>query len=160
MEHRNIIYEKRFSHPTIADEGLFDANLNESTVDPIEQDLPNGQQNSPDRCQKLLEEKVNILIPDRVMWRESFVEAAKNVAESYEVDTSVVEYENRLVASFRVDCDIMYSGLKFIILLADDIGFQFDNEGIVFDIIYYTHATYVSGRKISPNCDTFFDSFR
>lgn len=143
MEHNNILFEKKFPRPTMETEDLTCEESNEVTAAPSEQGLS-------DRYKRTLEGKVNVLMPERVQEQGFFIDEARCIAELYEVDTVVTEYENRLAASFRIDFEGMYSGMKNIIRLADDIGFQFDDEGIVFNAIYYTHATYLSGRRISP----------
>lgn len=143
MAHSNVIYEKRFPHPTIEeDEPIHEVSNEIASASP--------EQDSSELYKRTLEGKVNVLMPERVQEQGFFVDAARCIAELYEIDTVVTEYENRLAASFRIEFDGMYSGMKNIIRLADDIGFQFDDEGIVFNAIYYTHATYLSGRRISP----------
>lgn len=143
MAHRNVIYEKKFPRPTIEEDEPIHEESNEIATAFPEQD-------SSERYKRTLEGKVNVLMPERVQDQGFFIDAARCIAELYEIDTVVTEYENRLAASFRIDSDGEYSGMKNIIRLADDIGFQLDDDGIVFNVIYYTHATYLSGRRISP----------
>lgn len=143
MANSNVIYEKKFPRPTIEkDKPTYEESNEIATAFP--------EQDSSERYKRTLEGKVNVLMPERVQDQGFFIDAARCIAELYEIDTVVTEYENRLAASFRIDSDGEYSGMKNIIRLADDIGFQFDDDGIVFNAIYYTHATYLSGRRISP----------
>lgn len=143
MAHSNVIYEKRFPRPTIEEDEPIHEESNEIATAFSEQD-------SSERNKRILEGKVNVLMPERVQDQGFFIDAARYIAELYEIDTIVTEYENRLAASFRIDSDGIYSGMKNIIRLADDIVFQFDADSIVFNVIYYTHATYISGKRISP----------
>lgn len=149
MKYGNIIYQRKFSHPFIET----DAPAQTETSETME---AFSNQASSDRYQKILKEKVNVLMPERVQEQGFFIDAARCIAEYYEIDTVITEYENRLAASFRVESGSVYSGMKNLIRMADDIGFQLDDEGIAFNVIYYTHATYLSGRKISPMEDFIF----
>lgn len=93
---------------------------------------------------------MNVLMPERVKNQGFFIDAVRCIAELYEIDTVVTEYENRLAASFRIDSDGIYSGMKNIIRLADDIVFQFDAERIVFNPCDLLYSCNLSGRRISP----------
>ena len=43
---------------------------------------------------------MNVLMPERVKDQGFFIDAARCIAELYEIDTVVTEYENRLAESF------------------------------------------------------------
>ena len=55
---------------------------------------------------------MNVMMPERVQDQGFFIDAARCIAELYEIDTVVTEYENRLAASFRIDSDGVYSGMN------------------------------------------------
>lgn len=145
----NVIYEKKFPHLSVDEGDHIYVESKETTSASIKQDTTN-------QTRKLFEKTVKILMPERLKGRDFFIDAAKCIAEFYEIDTAVIEYEDRLAASFRVDCNGLYSGIKGIIQLADDIGFRSDDGGVVLNVIYYTHATYLSGRKIAPTQEPIF----
>ena len=54
-------------------------------------------------CRKIIEESVRIVIPGRTEVRENFIAQAKELADYYAINTTVMEYEDRLTASFSVD---------------------------------------------------------
>lgn len=54
------------------------------------------------------------------------------------------------VAEFRVDNDSTSFGLKDLIGYADHVSFGCEEGNAIVGVIYYTHATYRSGRQITP----------
>ena len=149
MPDPNILYEKKYPHLKVEDyDHIYDEAI-KHTAEDVKRD-------SATMCKRVFESTVRVMMPERVENIGHFVDMAKELAEFYEIDTTVTEYEDRIVASFGVDSYCTFSGLKKIVLFSDDIGFQYDGENIILDIFYYTHATYRSGRKISPVNDLGF----
>lgn len=149
MPDPNILYEKKCPHLKAEDyDHIYEEAINH-TLEDVKRD-------SAAMCKRVFESTVRVMMPERVENIGHFVDMAKELAEFYEIDTTVTEYEDRIVASFGVNSYCTFSGLKKIILFSDDIGFQYDGEGIILSIIYYTHATYRSGRKITPVNDLGF----
>ena len=144
MEKTNVIYEKKFDHLTDDDyERIWD----EAEVGT---DVPSWHDSS-DFCKRLVENTVRIVIPDRMENQGFFIAQAKEIAEQNEIDTTITEYENRLVAEFHIGDSSTNFGIKGIIEYADDVFFACDKGEVVLSVIYYTHATYRSGMKISPD---------
>lgn len=146
----NVLFEKKCPHMRMEDYDRIYDEVDKTAVEQFAKCDPK------ERCKRIFESTVRVLMPERMENRDHFVEMAKEVAEFYEIDTTVTEYEDRLSASFGVDNYCTFSGLKKIILFSDDISFQCDGENIIFTIIYYTHATYKNGKKITPNNDLGF----
>ena len=107
-------------------------------------------------CKQLLGSTVRVIMPDRVENSGFFIAMAKEIAEYYKMDTVITEHEDRLSAEFCINCDDTYAGLKQIIEFSDDICFRCDNGDVILSIIYYTYATYRSGKKIKPENDLEF----
>lgn len=142
MDSGKIIYEKQFPKLTMSD---YNAMLEES-----KRELPTfKRQDSDTFFQNLLKDIVRIVIPDRIENCAFFISMAKQVAEHNEIDIVITEYEDRYVAEFHVDNDSTSFGLKDLIGYADHVSFGCE-EGNAVGVIYYTHATYRSGRQITP----------
>lgn len=147
-----ILFEKKFPHMEMED---YDRIYDEATKNAVE----SVTRDSVAMCKRVFESTVRVMMPERIENKDHFVDMAKELAEFYEIDTTVTEYEDRLAASFCVDCYNTFSGLKKIILFSDDISFQRDGKTIILSVIYYTHSTYRNGRKIAPVNDLgFLDS--
>ena len=143
MDNIKVIYEKKFHH--LSEEDC------ERLYTEVNTDFMAAAKKDPALfCKQLLESTVQVIMPDRVENSGFFIAMAKEIAEYYEMDTVVTEYEDRLSAEFRINCDDTYSGLKQIIELSDDICFRCDNGDVILGTIYYTHATYRSGKQVTP----------
>lgn len=146
----NVLFEKKFPHMRMEDYDRIYDEADKTAVEQFEKCDPK------ERCKRIFESTVRVMMPERLENRDHFVKMAMEVAEFYEIDTTVTEYEDRLCASFYVDGYGTFSGLKKIILFSDDIGFQSDGETVLLNVLYYTHATYRAGKKISPCNDLHF----
>lgn len=145
----NVLFEKKYPHMRMED---YDRIYDEATKNAVDE----AKRDSVAMCKRVFESTVRVTMPERVENIDHFVNMAKELAEFYEIDTTVTEYEDRLSASFCVDSYCTFSGLKKIILFSDDIGFTYDGENIIISIIYYTHTTYRNGKKVTPNNDLGF----
>ena len=139
----NILFEKKYPNMNLEDYDRV------SAIEEIKRD-------SKEMCKRVFERTVRVMMPERVEGIGHFVDMAKELAEFYEIDTTVTEYEDRIVATFVVDTYNTFSGIKKIILFSDDICFQQNEENIMLSVIFYTHATYSSGRKITSVNDLGF----
>lgn len=144
----NIIYEKRYPKLTTED---YEQMLEETENEQSSYKRPD----SATFFNNLMEKTVRIVIPDRMENRGFFIAMAKEVAERNEYDIIITEYEDKYIAEFRIDCNSTYFGLKDLIEYADDISFICDCHSVLLRVIYYTHATYRSGKRITPDngCD-------
>lgn len=135
MDNSKVIYKKKFHH--LSEEDC------ERLYNEVNTDFMAASNKDPALfCKQLLESTVRVIMPDRVENSGFFIAMAKEIAEYYEMDTVVTEYEDRLSAEFRINCDDTYSGLKQIIELSDDICFRCNNGDVILGTIYYTHATF------------------
>lgn len=143
MDNAKVVYEKKFKHLQPKD---YERIANEADV----KDNLYEHRDSEAFCKRLFENTVRVVLPERLENYGFFIAMAREVAEYNEVDTVVTEYEDRFVAEFRFSCDSTNFGLKDIIQYGDEIAFGCDKEIIVLSVIYYTHATYCSGKRITP----------
>lgn len=145
----NVVFEKKSPHLKMEDyDRIYDEEIKKTNGD--------TKRDSATMCKHLFENTVRVMMPERVENAEHFVDMAKELAEFYEIDTVVTEYEDRIVATFVVDVYNTFSGVKKIILFSDDISFQYKDGNIMLSVVYYTHAAYKSGRKIMPVNDLGF----
>ena len=144
MYSSKIIYEKKF--PKITRE-----EYDQRIEDTYSELPPFRHQDSQTFVKNLLESVVRIIIPDRMENSGFFISMAKQVAEHNEIDTVITEYEDRYVAEFHVDNDSTSFGLKDLIGYADHVSFGCEEGNAIVGVIYYTHATYRSGRQITPD---------
>lgn len=138
-----LIFEKKFPKMSMEYYDIL-ADRYDKTMSPF------LQLDSMSMCRKVIEEPVRVSIPGRTETRKLFISQAKEVADKYAIDTLVMEYEDRLTASFAVDCYENYAGLRGIIQLSDDISFCIDTGNVKLLLTLYTCATYHNGRQITP----------
>ena len=144
MMDSKIVYEGK--HPQITDEDCEQLYSLTSQHEPLRPMAISSEE----RCRKLFENTVKVLMPERMEGKIYFVQLAKHISEAYELNTVVTEYDDRIIAQFEVDCYNQYAIFQKIILLSDEIGFDIKNGEVIFSASYYTHATYRSGRRITP----------
>lgn len=137
-----IIYEKKYSH-LMQEDYIHAGETSDNTATMAECE-------SKSYFKKIFENTVLVLIPERIEGREIFIDAAKEMGEFYQIDTVITERDDRISVTYSVDCGVNFRGLKKIISLADDLNFRSNEDTVLLTLIYYTHATYRSGRKISP----------
>ncbi|MDD5863734.1 MAG: hypothetical protein PUD80_03730 [Firmicutes bacterium] len=82
--------------------------------------------------------------------RGFFIAQAKETAEDNEIDTTITECGDRLIAEFHMDGGSTNFGIKGIIEYADDVCFSCDGGEVVLGVIKYTHATCCFGEKVTP----------
>lgn len=98
----------------------------------------------------LLSNTVRVMIPERIEGKVKFIETAKEIGEEYLIDLTISARTNCITATYSLECDADFHCLKKIISQADEISFQSNGDKVLFSLTYYTHATYLSGRKVSP----------
>lgn len=142
----NVIYEKKFPQIEMS---YYDQFVNEEP----DTSANNAERDSSEFCKRIFESTVHVVMRDRVEKIDQFVAMARELAEFYEIDTTVTEYESKYVASFTVNTYDNFSGFKKIIQFSDDVGFRLDEGCICIDISFYTRAVFRNGEKIIPSND-------
>lgn len=98
----------------------------------------------------LLSNTVSVFMPDRIERKAQFFRTAKEIGEEYLIDLIISEHDNYITAKYSLECDSDFHCLKKIISQADELTFGIDGDKVLLSLIFFTHATYSSGRKISP----------
>lgn len=143
MEHRKVVYEKKYKHLESEDYERIESEANQN-INLCE------HQDSAESCRQLFENTVMFIIPERVENYGFFISMAKEVSEHNEIDTVIEQYQDRYVAEFRISSDDTLFGLKELIQYGDDVCLDCGNGVVVMSVIYYTHATFCSGKRITP----------
>ena len=84
---------------------------------------------------------------------DTFLHVAKKTADYYEMDIVIISHDDHYSISLNAKTDFPMPGLKTLVLLADDMTFTNEDGKMVITLSFYTHTTYLSGRKISPITD-------
>ena len=136
----NVIYQRTYPQSEHLDEAI--PYCNEKIQFPKGSDL----------CKKILENTVQVLIPERVRLRETFCAIAKETADLYEMDIIITQYDTLITVDLGIDCYGKFSALKPLILMSDDISFErtHPTRHLTLQLTFYTHALYNSGRLIHP----------
>ncbi len=115
-------------------------------------DLPSAAitGDSKENAKALLSNTVSIFMPDRIERKAKFLRTAKEIGEEYLIDLIISAHDNYITAIYSLECDSDFHCLKKIIFQADELTFSVDGDKVLLSLIFFTHATYSSGRKISP----------
>ncbi len=105
---------------------------------------------SKENAKTLLSNTVSVFMPDRIERKAQFFRTAKEIGEEYLIDLIISEHDNYITAKYSLECDSDFHCLKKIISQADELTFSVDGDKVLLSLIFFTHATYSSGRKISP----------
>lgn len=127
------IYEKKYPNPWDEDEPL--------------ESIP--QEAAAVSARKLIESTVQVLMPERMELLPHFLETAKEIGERYEIDTSIMEYDDSVTVSYVLQIDVPYACLMRIITLADELSLLPKTDTVTLTLTYFTHATYCGGRKLT-----------
>lgn len=92
-------------------------------------------------------------MPERMETLPTFLDTAKNIGEQYELDTTIMGYDDNVTVSYALQIDVPYSCFNRILTLADELSVQPERDKIIVSLTYYTYATYCGGRKINPCSD-------
>lgn len=103
-------------------------------------------------CKKIIENCVRVLMPERLENLDYFISVTKEIADLYEMDVLITEYDEIITVRLKLDIDGSFPALKRLILLTDDISFDCREKErqIIILLTYYTHAIYRSGKQVFP----------
>ena len=138
----SVIYEKRF--PKLIDE--FDTPKDGGKGLPKAPSYANPMAYVND----LIGKSVSIVMPERIGKTELFIQMAKEIGHSYYMDTVIQKEFNQIVVTYTLIDGGDFSCLKELIDMSDEIYCTISNSLIQLHIIFYTHSTYLNGRKIFP----------
>ncbi len=138
-----VIYKKNYSREL--------AEADDKIMEEMYKTPNNATQFKEKTCfQNIFENMVQVLVTERIEASELFIEAAKEMGEYYQIDTIITKHEDRISVIYAVESGINFPGLKKMIALSDDLNFRNDNGTVLLTLFFYTHATYRSGRRVTP----------
>lgn len=140
-----VIYQKEY--PRLSYEEW--DRLGDDVGQPKEYRYPGG---SSALCKKIIENSVRVLMPERLENLDYFISVTKEIADLYEMDVLITEYDEKITVRLKLDIDGSFPALKRLILLTDDISFDCGEKErqITILLTYYTHAIYRSGKQVFP----------
>lgn len=140
-----VIYQKEY--PRLSYEEW--DRLGDDVGQPKEYRYPGG---SSALCKKIIENSVRVLMPERLENLDYFISVTKEIADLYEMDVLITEYDEKITVRLKLDIDGSFPALKRLILLTDDISFDCGEKErqIIILLTYYTHAIYRSGKQVFP----------
>ena len=123
--------------------------LGDDVGQPKEYRYPGG---SSALCKQIIENSVRVLMPERLENLDYFISVTKEIADLYEMDVLITEYDEKITVRLKLDIDGSFPALKRLILLTDDISFDCGEKErqIIIMLTYYTHAIYRSGKQVFP----------
>lgn len=139
----DIIYERKYGDilRKLSEQGIGD----KDTLSPVV-----NRDTAGEYARALLSNTVRVIMPERLEGKVKFIETAKEIEAEYLIDLTISAFDNYITATYSLECNADFHCLKKIISQADEISFQSDGDKVLLSLNYYTHATYLSGRKVSP----------
>ena len=91
-------------------------------------------------------------LPEREEGAKRFIEAAMEISDLYELDIEIRQLDRCISVDLTFDIGAGLKGLNKIFAMADEFGFDTQNEGmsVIVTLEYCTHAVYLKGRQIAP----------
>ncbi len=109
-----------------------------------------GHGNLMEYVHDLIGKSVSIVMPERIGKTELFIQMAKEIGHSYYMDTVIQKEFNQIIATYTLVDGGDFSCLKDLIDMSDEVYCTRSKSVILIHIIYYTHSTYLNGRKVFP----------
>ena len=90
---------------------------------------------------KLIKDYVFVLMPERLLHKDAFVQKAIAFSETYEIDLVITEKRGGITAVFSFEHAAFFTNLKDVFMLADEILVSTDSneQRIIVSVSYYTH---------------------
>lgn len=106
---------------------------------------------------KMIEEKSEyVVIEERLKEMDSFIEAAKYVADLFKFDIVITQEDDAIKVKMELSdfSASHYVKKVFLSLLsqADDVSIFIKPEATTLLLIYYTHELYLDGKKVRDIC--------
>lgn len=151
MEEKKVLYSKRFpkENPLDLDEEFEQLNS--------EKKFDDGLKEGESILDFLERNKTTVPNEERIKEKVIFVNAAIDLAETYQVDMDIAEYDTRVVANMFLQSSL-YTGtikklISALIVMADEFDILPPKDGEDYTVnlllIYHTHDIFLNGRKIT-----------
>ena len=151
MSDKKVLYSKRFPKESPIDLEKEAEQLNS------ENNYDDGLKDGESIIDFLERNRTSVPNEERIKEKVIFIKAAVDLAETYEIDMDIVEYDTRVVANMFLQSSL-YTGtikklISALIVMADefDIFPPKDKENYTVNLLltYHTHDIYLNGRKIT-----------
>ena len=151
MEAKKVLYSKRFPKESPLDLEKEIEQLNN------EKKFDDGLKEGESILDFLEKNKTTVPNEERIKEKVIFVKAAIDLAETYEIDMDIVEYDTRIVSNMYLQSSL-YTGtikklISALIVMADEFDIFPPKEGENYTVnlllTYHTHDIFLNGRKIT-----------
>ena len=151
MEEKKVLYSKRFPKKDFSDIDEKFEQLNKENK--FDDELKEGE----NFLDFIKQNQTSVPNKQRIEEKDLFIRAAIDLAESYFIDTDIVEYDTRVVANMYLQSSL-YTGtikklISALIVMADEFDIFPPKEGEDYTVnlllTYHTHDIYFKGRKIT-----------
>lgn len=140
---KSVIYSKRFDESDWMD-GFEEKLARNNVYEP-------GNAMSVDEFLKKVRETKYIPIPERLEWKDYFVQKAIRLSEEESVDVDVFEREYGIEVKFQYDLIAYISRMMKFLAFGDEVtvlSVPKTESRLEISVIYYTHEQYFNGRKV------------
>ena len=151
MSDKKVLYSKRFPKESPIDLEKEAEQLNS------ENNYDDGLKDGESIIDFLERNRTTVPNEERIKEKVIFIKAAVDLAETYEIDMDIVEYDTRVVANMFLQSSL-YTGtikklISALIVMADEFDIFTPKEGEHYTVnlllTYHTHDIFLNGRKIT-----------
>lgn len=151
MSDKKVLYSKRFPKESLLDLEKEAEQLNS------ENNYDDGLKDGESIIDFLERNRTSVPNEERIKEKVIFIKAAVDLAETYEIDMDIVEYDTRVVANIFLQSSL-YTGtikklISALIVMADEFDIFPPKEGEDYTVnlllTYHTHDIFLNGRKIT-----------
>lgn len=151
MSDKKVLYSKRFPKESPLDLEKEAEQLNS------ENNYDDGLKDGESIIDFLERNRTTVPNEERIKEKVIFIKAAVDLAETYEIDMDIVEYDTRVVANMFLQSSL-YTGtikklISALIVMADEFDIFPPKEGEDYTVnlllTYHTHDIFLNGRKIT-----------
>lgn len=151
MEAKKVLYSKRFPKESPLDLEKEIEQLNS------EKKFDDGLKEGESILDFLERNRTTVPNEERIKEKVIFVKAAIDLAETYEIDMDIVEYDTRVVANMFLQSSLYTGTIKKLIsalmVMADEFDIFPPKEGEDYTVnlllTYHTHDIFLNGRKVT-----------
>ena len=151
MEKKKVLYSKRFPKKDFSDIDEKFEQLNKENK--LDDELKEGES----FLDFLERNRTTVPNEERIKEKVIFVKAAIDLAETYQIDMDIAEYDTRVVANMYLQSSLYTGTIKKLIsallVMADefDIFPPKEREDYTVNLLltYHTHDIFLNGRKIT-----------
>ena len=151
MEVKKVLYSKRFPKKDFSDLDEKFEQLNKENK--LDDELKDGES----FLDFLTRNRTTVPNEERIKEKVIFIKAAIDLAESYQIDADIVEYDSHIDANLRLQSSL-YTGtirklISALMVMADEFSIFPPKDGedyaVQLLLTYHTHDIFLNGRKVT-----------